>query len=245
MSKRVVIKSADLLAYPELEIFNKKLNLLVVDNLSESHVAALTYENGFLSLEPNLLPRVKPINIDFMAGELAHMKDNSVSKKQLLARAIGIKHKPITIIDLTSGLLKDSFFFSCLGLKVTAIERDPIIFELQQDAISRAKLDIDIHLGEAKEILPSLGKFDVAFIDPMFPHKTKKALASKEMQLFQALIGVNLEQEDTDLLKLARKSVRGRVVVKRPLSAEPLDNDFKNQFTAKSVRYDLYMPICL
>ena len=79
----------------------------------------------------------------------------------------------------------------------------------------------------------------VVYLDPMFPHRRKKALVKKEMQLLQQLLGEDLDS--ADLLSAALDTARERVVVKRPRTALPLVGR-KPDTTMQSPhhRFDIY-----
>jgi 16S rRNA (guanine1516-N2)-methyltransferase len=82
------------------------------------------------------------------------------------------------------------------------------------------------------------GTFDVIYLDPMFPLRSKSALPGKRLQYLHELVG---ETRDVDaaLLERARRSATARVVLKRrrtdPVLAAP---DW--QIVEKSVRFDVY-----
>jgi 16S rRNA (guanine1516-N2)-methyltransferase len=81
---------------------------------------------------------------------------------------------------------------------------------------------------------------DVIYIDPMYPEKKKSALVKKDMQILQRLLGKD-EQAD-QLLKTALRHSGKRVVVKRPIHAEPV-GDIKpdTSISSKKTRYDIYL----
>lgn len=78
----------------------------------------------------------------------------------------------------------------------------------------------------------------VLYLDPMFPEKNKTALPRKEMQIFRGWVGA--DEDALQLLKLAMQLPVDRIVVKRPLRAEPLLDKVTHSFEGKTVRYDLY-----
>ena len=78
----------------------------------------------------------------------------------------------------------------------------------------------------------------VLYLDPMFPEKNKTALPRKEMQIFRGWVGA--DEDSAELLKLALQLPVDRIVVKRPLRAEPLLDKVTHSFEGKTVRYDLY-----
>lgn len=167
-------------------------------------------------------------------------------KTDLFARALGYKktQEPMTALDLTAGLGRDSFHLVTLGYDVTAIERHPLICK----ALNHAMLQLPEELGfnivnaEAKEFLEICDMFDVIYFDPMFPEKKKSAAPGKESQLLQALaIGDSVEDEN-EILELALKKARKRVIVKRPKPAHSIGAPSLVQ-SGKSIRYDVYFPL--
>lgn len=81
---------------------------------------------------------------------------------------------------------------------------------------------------------------DVIYLDPMYPDRKKSASVKKNMQILQALLG---KDEDTEeLLNIALKVARRRVVVKRPKGADSLTNTKPTyQVNSKKTRYDIYI----
>lgn len=183
--------------------------------------------------------RIKPIFVDFSrAGRL--------TRRDPLARAIGAKNQ--TVIDVTAGLGQDSFLLASLGYRVTALERSLVVAALLEDGLARALGDaavakrmgdrLNILIGDAREALPKLAQADVVYLDPMFPPKRKKSAAvRKEMRFLRMLVG---EDEDAaELLAIARRHAKDRVVVKRPDDAPPLAEPTMS-YPGKLVRYDVY-----
>ena len=82
-------------------------------------------------------------------------------------------------------------------------------------------------------------KPDIIYLDPMFPVSKKSALVKKEMQVLQALLGVDDNGEL--LFFLAKQQAKKRVVVKRAKTAPFLaDEKPDQQYFGKSTRYDVY-----
>lgn len=208
------------------------------------------------------------IDIDFIAGNLAHRQQYGGGRGQSIAKAIGLKQglAPPSVLDATAGLAKDAYVLACLGCRLTLLERSPVIVELINDAIERAKENeqfqkiidrgfnvianssID-YLSElfhklkdnlAKELLPQDIYPDVIYLDPMYPDRKKSASVKKNMQILQTLLG---KDEDTEeLLNIALKVAKKRVVVKRPKAAENLSSIKPTyQVNSKKTRYDVYI----
>jgi 16S rRNA (guanine1516-N2)-methyltransferase len=74
----------------------------------------------------------------------------------------------------------------------------------------------------------------VVYLDPMFPPRTKSAAVKKNMQILHGLLDTQIledthvverECEESRLLNAALLLATGRVVVKRPINANPLGGD--------------------
>ena len=191
-----------------------------------------------------------PLVIDFATGKLNYRLAHRSFKNELLAKACGLKSlKNPTVLDTTAGLGRDAFMLASFGCRVTLLERHKIIAALLQDGLTRGSQDPNIAdiinrmqlvVTDAKHYcLEPPHAFDIVYIDPMFPAKTKSALAKKEMQIFQSL----LTDEDTDeLFKTAKTCARSRVVVKRSLQSDFLGHEKPNHvIEGKSHRFDVYL----
>jgi len=209
------------------------------------------------------------ISIDFINGPLAHRQQFGGGRGQAIAKAVGLR-SGITpsILDTTAGLAGDAFVLATLGCPVTLIERSPVIFSLIEDAVQRAALserfqtilrqgfhlintDANDYISTAlksstattdesdnrdiKHVTPP----DVIYIDPMYPERKKSALVKKDMQVLQHLHGK--DDNAAELLENALLFARKRVVVKRPVSAETLNERKPNTcIKSKKTRYDIY-----
>ncbi len=192
------------------------------------------------------------IRVDFCSSRNARIR-TSASRREPLARAVGVSGSPLRVVDATAGLGRDAFQLAALGCDVIAIERSPVLGAMLRDGVLRASTVIAVNdilssrfeliPGDAVEVLPTMVEHrrpDVVYLDPMFPSEGRSsALAKKEMQLFRMLVG---DDDDAGaLLEVAMKSARRRVVVKRlrrspPLAATP---DFCQR--GKIARYDVYL----
>jgi 16S rRNA (guanine1516-N2)-methyltransferase len=144
------------------------------------------------------------------------------------------------IADATAGLLSDSLHLIFLGGKVNAYERNPFIFCLIQNALSRvespelkALLDnFNLTFGQLRTSSP------VIYFDPMFPEKKKSALPKKGMQLFQSLIGHDDDQKE-EALRLKSLALK-RFIIKRPTWAPELLPNVNYSIETKLIRFDVY-----
>lgn len=193
--------------------------------------------------------------IDFSSNANTYRRLHGGGNGQPIAKAVGLKTYglPLTVIDATAGLGQDSFVLACLGCKVTMLERNTVIADLLADALQRGLNDPQIQQyianmqlirGDAVQLLQQLPgeKYpDVVYLDPMFPLREKSALVKQELRQLKDLVG---DDPDADqLLDVARKIAKRRVVVKRPRIA-PYLNNIKphSEQIGKANRFDIYMP---
>jgi 16S rRNA (guanine1516-N2)-methyltransferase len=188
-----------------------------------------------LSLKQNNT-NFKPLVIDPGSAQFL-WRQKTFGKQQPLARAIGIKKDYLpNVLDATAGLGRDALLIASLGCKITLLERNKVLALMLKDALA-----LPVHHADAVDWLPTqTEKFDVIYIDPMFPENKKSALVKKDMQLLQKMIG---EKNDNDkLLATSMKFATKRVVVKRPLHAAPLENRKPSfEIKTKTIRFDVYL----
>lgn len=185
------------------------------------------------------------LKIDFDAAGADYHRPQPKGRQELIARAMGSKHGVRKILDLSAGLGQDAVSLCQLGFSVTAVERNPLLAFLLQEAqrwTTRPELkELKVEHAEALDFLSQqklLSSFEAIYFDPMYPMKTKSALPRQEMRLFRLLVG-----EDPDAASVAlraRSQFLGRIVIKRPLSAPPLLENPQHSFEGKTVRYDTY-----
>jgi 16S rRNA (guanine1516-N2)-methyltransferase len=217
---------------------------------TDSKIQLVITETHITVTAPNL---GNPIWIDFTQGKNAHRRQFGGGRGQALAKAIGLKKGATpTVIDATAGYGRDAYVLSTLGCQVTLIERNPILAILLEDAIDRAQGDSETEdIANRMQLVhhSSINYFaqlssdhypDVIYIDPMYPSRQKTALVKKEMQLLHQLIGP--DTDSSELLVTARAIAQKRVVIKRPTSAAPIDQQKPNAaIESKSTRYDIYI----
>ena len=81
---------------------------------------------------------------------------------------------------------------------------------------------------------------DVIYLDPMYPERRKKALGCQQLRTLRSWVGD--DPDAAQLLELALRCVRRRVVVKRPRLAESLSGAKADiRFSGRSIRYDVYL----
>ena len=175
---------------------------------------------------------------------------------QLLVRACGLRpgYRP-SIIDATAGLGKDAFVLACMGARVTMLERHPVIAALLADGLQRAYRDQETgallggrlglcHVDARVELAwpGAAHRPDAIYLDPMYPPRRKAARVKKDMQLLQQLAGP--DKDGAELLAVALRGAKSRVVVKRPRLAPALAEVKPDVvLSAKNTRFDIYLSL--
>ena len=185
----------------------------------------------------------RKLKIDFKNDSENYKKFKSNIGSEPLSRALGGGKKGLRLLDLSAGMGIDAVFLCQLGYSVTAIERNPLLFlvlnEARRNADMALQKNIEFVFSEALIFLKTTSaEFDICYFDPMFPQKKKTALPKQEMALFKNLVGDDVDA--AAVLKTAIDSKKfKRCVVKRPLSAEPL-LPASGAIEGKIIRYDIY-----
>lgn len=247
----VAVTCTNLVRLEEAKILAMQLNLPLceIDSLTYSYQLVITENQLELHAKNN---NYQPITIDFLRGKYHFRHEHTSRKNELLAKAVGIKanFKPY-VIDSTAGLGRDGFLLGSLGCRVLMLERNSCLFALLKDALLRFNKNtslaknilLDVIHVDAKDYLTSLTKEDspdVIFLDPMYPERQKSALVKKEMRILRDLIGDDFDAPD--LLSLALRKAKKRVVVKRPRLAKTLSEQNPSLvFAGKSTRFDVYL----
>ena len=170
---------------------------------------------------------------------------------ELLVRAAKIKDPagPLTALDATAGLGEDSLLLAAAGFQVTLFERNPIIYELLRDAMTRAAAVPELapimermHLihGDSTEAMARLETApDVILLDPMFPERQKSALVKKKLQMIQKLEFPCLDEKAIFLA--AAQAAPRKLVIKRPPKG-PFLAGIKPDYSisGKAVRFDCF-----
>ncbi len=171
--------------------------------------------------------------------------------KQNLIKAIGArKGRRPSVLDATAGLGTDSFLLSKAGCTVLALERNPVVYALLEDGLARhrqlgseeAEIVSSLEIRKQDFLLAgsSLPEFQVVYLDPMFPPKTKTAQSKKAMSYLQELIAEN--SDEAAMFEAARTVASERVVVKRAKQSPLIDNaEPGHSFKGSSSRFDVYL----
>ena len=195
----------------------------------------------------------RPVFVDFVGGKSGHRRKFGGGKGQDIAKAVGL-NKGVTpsVLDGTGGLGRDAFVLASLGCSVTVIERSPVIAALLKDGLYRAQQDqevgsiarqISLISDDSQTVMHTMAedkkRFDVVYLDPMFPHRDKSAQVKKEMRIFQDLLSGDPDADH--LLKPALALAEFRVVIKRPRLAPDLASQEPTyRLEGKACRYDIH-----
>lgn len=235
----------------EAEKLSKRLGLKIGPDMGKCDFALILKQDRLEIQRAEILDRIW---VDFTQGKIQYRR--LYGKKQMLYRAIGIKkgNRP-TVLDCTGGFGRDSFLLASAGCRVTILERNKIIAALLEDGLKRARENpettriienIEMFEYDAVSFLTEMAKsekkYDVVYLDPMFPASSKSAKVKKELQFLQ-LLNIN-DNNIENLLPASLKVAGKRVVVKRPKHA-----DFMNALTpsynlsGRTTRFDVYISI--
>lgn len=191
------------------------------------------------------------LRIDFVEGSVAHRLRFGGGRGQDLAKAMGLRagQTPM-IVDATAGLGRDSFLLASLGAQVTLIERSEKMHTLLAQAMERAARQggqireiigrMTLLKGDALDLIPELSG-EAILIDPMHPERKNSALVKQDLRQVREIVGT--DDDAADLVELAIKHARKRVVLKWPAKADPLKGVKKcsHQIIGKTTRYDVFM----
>jgi len=162
----------------------------------------------------------------------------------LLKRAVGKKQPQGTLLDAFSGFGLDSLTLAHLGWEVTSIERDRLIWLMQQEFSLRAGIDMKSLCVDSLVFMSGQEQcWDVVYLDPMFSKRRKQALPNLALQHLQHLATPDSKADELDLeacLTLAEGCARDRIVLKRRLK-DRVVNQPSHQLKGQAVRFDIYL----
>lgn len=184
------------------------------------------------------------VQVDFINGPMAYRASQHIGGEHLIKACKLKAQSSCHILDATCGMGKDSFLLYKAGHTVTATEQNLVVHALLSDGLYRYvnktnESGFKLLQEDALSVMNSQS-FDVIYLDPMFPDKTKSAKAKKDMQLFQKF---HHQAEDNahQLLAHALTSDCQRVVIKRPIQAKPLIQRKPTfQIVGKTCRFEAF-----
>jgi 16S rRNA (guanine1516-N2)-methyltransferase len=250
--EKVAVSQTDPALADKARTLAAQLGLPLHDPAADLPALLLTLTPDRLELRQTTKGAEGPLFVDFIGGAIEYRRRQGTSRKEAIARAVGLKGgtNPL-VLDITAGLGRDSFILASLGCTVCMVERSPVVAALLADAIDRAKEEpmlaeimarLSLVTGDSLEILRTWQgeRPEVICIDPMYPHRSKSALVKKEMRLIRLLVG---DDEDSDQLLAAALAIASRrVAVKRPRLAPALRGPEPNfTISGKNSRFDVYL----
>ncbi len=192
-----------------------------------------------------------PIVVDFSDKALTHRRLFLRRTRDGLVKAVHKNNQQLSILDVTAGLGQDSFLLASLGHHVTLLERSPSIAALLKDGLERAKRQVElapivdrmhlIHEDSFCYLQQTKTTYDVIFCDPMFPISKKSRAVRKEMRALSQIAGSDLDA--AQIVELAKKKAKLKVVVKRPRLALPLSPNPCYSYIFKACRFDVYVTL--
>ena len=205
----------------------------------ENHedIFLLVVSEDLIYLKKGLTLTSKPIYCDFYKWSKENKRSNLVRSMR------GLPHQGV-IIDATAGLGRDALILSSLVERVILIERVPWVSALLEDGLKNSRELLPclsstrvICCDSKKYLLNLKTKPDAIYLDPMF-EKMGKSKAKREIQ---ALRDLTIQSNEEELLEVALKTAKDRVVVKRHKKIKSLSG-LKPTFslTGRVVRYDVY-----
>jgi len=158
-----------------------------------------------------------------------------------------------SVLDPYAGWGMDALALVGEGAQVDCVEQQPAMVALLRDAQRRVPTHLAARLnvlyGDALEVLRATDQqgevYDVVYLDPMFAPRKKGALPNKRLQFLAQLCADEAPNtvQLRDLVALARKKVRKRVVLKRRKRDPQLPGlTPARQIVGASVRYDVFLP---
>lgn len=192
-----------------------------------------------------------PVHIDLTALDTQSPQGRSLQTP--LMKALGVRkgnpHRP-RVLDATGGFGEDAWIMASHGCDVTVCERQPQVVRVLEDALQRAaetQPDIAARIRVAPEdarqvIQREAGDYDVIHLDPMFPAGRKTA-ERKPLRVLRLLVGDDADA--AELLQIALRHAKHRVIVKRPAKAARLLDQPQPVHSHKgnAVRYDVYVNV--
>ncbi|BAM05121.1 class I SAM-dependent methyltransferase [Phycisphaera mikurensis] len=250
---------------PAAEALAARLGLPIAKKFRDPHPLHLAYgPDGRLGLRVvaagHPLAGGHPVAADLLAVDTSSPAGRKLATP--FFKAMGVRRgEPARprVLDATAGLGEDAWLLASAGCRVTALERNPVVLALLQDALARAAdrepetaERLTVRGAEALDALlalaagPEADRPDVVALDPMFP-LGRRATERKPMRVLRMLEEAAADRagsadDEPALLAAARAAARRRVAVKRPGKAPPLAGQEPDVvFPGRAVRHDVYL----
>ena len=160
-----------------------------------------------------------------------------------LGKACGLPQGHRRILDACAGFGTDGMTLAALGCTVTMVEQNTLVWLLLRD-LDQALGRVTVEYGDCMDFMGDPYRWDVIYLDPMFPPRRKTALPSRGLQHLRELSAeqaLDAGEILPQLIHLGRRCALARVVVKRRLK-DPQDAQSAFQIKGKSIRFDVYLP---
>ena len=189
------------------------------------------------------LARLKPTAFQF-----EHIRiERGQGLKQPLMRACGLhKRADLRIFDACAGTGVDAYILAHFAASIFSCERQPLVFALLRDAMTRGAqhLPWELQRADALDCLEQVQDCDVAYLDPMFHMAKRRGAERKEMRLLSYLDSQQASEQGNDaLLAGIAQSAIPRLVLKRGLKMSLTDlphRQHTHSITGKGFRFDVY-----
>ncbi|MBT7322542.1 MAG: class I SAM-dependent methyltransferase [Gammaproteobacteria bacterium] len=171
------------------------------------------------------------ISINFLDKELNNkIKLRLAGKKDVFDKLF--PKKGSTILDCTAGYGRDSYILRSMGYDITMIENSPVMSLLLNSALKKLELsNFSMYHGNSYDYLKhSENHYEYIYIDFMFDKLKESSLSSKNDETLK-LISFQ-DSNKNNLIKLAIKKSKGRVIVKEPKHS--LSNILKPDYIIKT-----------
>lgn len=229
----------------KVEKISSELNANILTKSPVNKAFFLYRENG-LNFFSNSI-HSKPLHIDFLKGSMGWRLKRS-DHETLLKKALGKNSISLNIFDGTAGLLSDALIFLALGHKVIACEQSMVLFLLVRDAVERSKEELPflknlkLFHGNSLKCYQDQKDIDVIYLDPMYPEPKKNILRSGNIALIKKILEIEKIQDvgDEIFYKFQEYEFK-KIILKRPIKANLLDEQLNYQIKGKSTRFDIYI----
>lgn len=235
---------------------NQHINLTITESIKLEIISTapkngfyLYHENNSLVLAHSNLELT--LCVDFSKNDMQNRIKPNIAKLDLIKAVEGRTKNRLNILDMTAGLGQDSFLLAARGHTIDAIEQNPYVYLLLKAGLKYAKKSPNL-AETAHRIslyftnfitfnsIQKIGKYDVIYLDPMFPERRKSAKVKKNMQLLHKVVGID-EQSNHLLFKKAKEFLPKKIIVKRPYLGDFIDDKKPtSQLIGKSSRFDIY-----
>ena len=147
------------------------------------------------------------------------------------------------MLDATAGWGTDGLALARLGCRVRMLETHPQVFAMLDDRLRRSGVSAATEWADARSRMRGADRerYDVVYLDPMFPPRNKTALPARPLQVLREIVGEDTP-DASELLALARRCALGRVVMKQRAHG-PTVGDPDWRVTGRTVRFDVYRPM--